>query len=352
MNETASVKRTSTAPTSTAQMPILPTSMETQISGLQTPTRAAQPPLPPAYTRYAEYSSNISAAQVRPRRRLIVNAPTLIYGSHHSVNRSSCQQIRSSIMLLHMINSSVLADRDVVLNCGLTVVATDGNTKIPNILHPQSWVEGQQQQQQHAQTQGQFQANMPLSQHQQQQKHNMTDNGRVRLGIPVTRDTAQDVTSPSLNNDGNSRTNVYPRDISSSFSSIPQPALVSANTPACVSHGSGVDMGEANKNESVSKATAHRKCSGSSHLKERKRKLGVCNSPPKNSSFPISTRSNGGEFAAENSTAQRLTRLQKRQLMKAVSILKYSVFPSLSNHPLGSRKKARREIKDGLYSMG
>lgn len=328
----------SNTPASTMQTSIPPASMETQLPEIQAPRRAAQLPLPPppAYTRYAERSSNNSAAQARPQRRLIINAPTLIRGSHHSVNCSSFQHIRSSIMLLQMLNSSLVADRDVVLNCGLTVVAGDSSAAFPNILYPQSRVQGQAQQQ--AQTQGQAQPNIPFSQQPQQQKHGLMENGGTRFSVPATRDTDQDVSFSSLNNESSARVDSYAQSVISSSNSMQQSALVSANMPACVSHESGVDVGESDRNELVSKATAHKKSRDTEHRKGRKTRRGMCKPSSKHSSNVL-TRSNHDEVAAEKSTTLRLTRLQKRQLMKTVSVVNIFTFKPLSNHSIGSRKK-------------
>ena len=278
----------SNTPASTVQAPILPMPMEAQVLQPQIETRAAQP-LPPAYTPYADQSNN-SVAQARPRTRLIVNAPTLICGSQDSFNQSSLQQIRSSLLLLHMLASkpetrNLFADRDVVVNCGLTVVG-NGNAAVPNTFHPQPQVQGQM----HAQ---------PL---------------------------ARTVASPSLNDDSSARTHIYPQ--SGSSSPLQRSNLVPVNTPACVSPNYGVDVDKANRNDFISEPVAQKRCNGTSHQKVRKGRADICKSSPKDSS--IFRRSTRDEFIARNSTA-RLTRLQKRQLIKTVSIIRYSSF-SLKSH--------------------
>ena len=103
-----------------------------QTNSIQSQTAATAPQHPPpAYTPHPISGTKTSISHLPSQsttKKLTINAPTVICGTGTGVNdASSVQQLRSSLCFLHALlsrpeTSSLLAERHIEINCGVTVV--------------------------------------------------------------------------------------------------------------------------------------------------------------------------------------------------------------------------------------
>ena len=319
--ETAEAEAQETTPPEIAEIRMSGIS-NTHERPLQVREQSGHPP-PPAYTPYAmDVHNDINAAvQARPPKRLIINAPTAIFGSHNNALLTSLQHIRSPAVVLNMLSSRpetshLLANSEVVLNCGLNVVG-NSNPVIAGMLYPRQ----------------QVQPPMRVPE-QQRQYYTADDNNGIRVATRESAAQTNITSNMNFTSTGRAAVNSTPGNASHA-QSAPFSQTMPANTVDS-NDGADASVRSPNNNDGVGSAEdIRREANGdgfitrtATHVPQR-RKNDACHQERCNVRSgvrkPIVRRSSHGRSSCEQSVPEnptsRLTRSQKKQLVTVVSIM-------------------------------